>query len=549
MTISTANRTSTSNSVARSRSQTSNASGDTAASNHAASTARVDTSSLAGIERASSGEHNRADESPLDSLAKQPTTGEQLSNADDHSENNVPNAVLGRAGATGRDAFVSRQSDRAYDIGRNSPTVPYSDAVFRAVPDITRRTQGYADFTYSDSGGRYGRAGETVIYNSETQAGVKAEAANYDGLANQAVFKSDYSGNIVDVVGAKQISEGALSEPYGDEGRHRGIFSKFTGEDPYTHARALSDGARAQGAEALRVPANNGHVNVNILPENNTALPSQYTYVEHTRFNDSGEPTKTVFDPATKLTPEGNSPGVSVSDPDNFRAGVSADAAAHSRASGARYGAAGATVFSTINAVSDGEVTLQEGGKVVFDGALGGGAALAADSLENTRLGAVKGGAVVDGVIAIGTSVWDNSDAVENGDMSAGDATADVVVDTGVAVTAGLTGMAAGAAVGSVIPIAGTATGAAIGFVVGAGGAWIASKTLEGSGVGEWVREELGDVLENNFEKPLKKAWTAVDEIKDNTLAAASETISSARDKISNAGKAVTGFIGGLFGN
>jgi len=54
-------------------------------------------------------------------------------------------------------------------------------------------------------------------------AGIRAEAAHYSGvdnptgMSNQTVFRSDFNGSIVDVVGSKQITAGALSEPYGGE--------------------------------------------------------------------------------------------------------------------------------------------------------------------------------------------------------------------------------------------------------------------------------------------------------------------------------------------
>ena len=165
---------------------------------------------------------------------------------------------------------------------------------------------------------------------------------------------------------------------------------------------------------------------------------------------------------------------------------------------------------------------------------------------------------VVDGAIAVGTSIWNNADAVESGEMFAGDATADVVVDTGVAVTAGLTGMAAGAAAGSVVPVVGTAVGAGVGFVAGAGGAWVATKTLEDfTDIGDNLREGLGDFLEDNFEEPLDAAWENVADAQDAAVEFASDTrdaavdivsdgIDSAEEALSEAGDAL-GNIGSRF--
>ena len=330
------------------------------------------------------------------------------------------------------------------------------------------------------------------------------------------------------------------------------------------------------------MPANDSHVHVNLFPQNNASMPGQYNYVEHTRFDSAGNAGSTVFGPSVSLPPDGSTAGRNISNAADFPATLAADANSHSRAGGARYGAAGAGAFTAVNSfANDGQLTLNEAGEIVTASAVGGTAAAASDVLGN-RIGAVRGGAVVDGAIAVGTSVWHNADAVEAGTMSAGDATADVIVDTGVAVSAGLTGMAAGAAVGSVVPIAGTAVGAGVGFVVGAGGAWVASKTLEDvTGAADWARDELGDFLEDNFEEPLDAAWNAVDDARDYAVEAVSETVddigetlsdfgndiadtasdaaeavgdaiedtyTDTRDALGDAGRSVSNFVGGLFG-
>lgn len=467
----------------------------------------------------------------------------------EHQQSNSPVAAnIGRAAAVGRESFIDTQTNRAYDIGANTPLSDYNGTLHRAVK--TTRQQTYANFTYSDVGGRYAESGQTVLYNSETVRGVRAEAAHYDGMADQTMVRSDFNGTVVDVVGSNQITAGALSEPYGGRdpdtniaGRDRTLASRILGEDPYTHPRSFANGARSQGAEAIRVPANNGSVNINLLPENTRSMAGQYNYVDHTLYNASGNATRTVFSPTVELPPAGSTPGYNLSDPAEFPTTVSADAANHNRAGGARYGAAGAGLYSTVNALSDGNITLQETGYIARDTALGTATAVGSDAFGN-RIGMVRGGAVVDGVVAVGASVLANADAVENGNMSAGDATADVVVDTGVAVTAGLTGMAAGAAVGSVIPIAGTAVGAGVGFVVGVGGAWLATKTIEDfTGLGDRAREGLGNVLENHLEAPLSAAWDGVADAKDAT----GEFFSGVGNKMSDAGGAVKGFVGGLF--
>ena len=461
-------------------------------------------------------------------------------------ENQLPAAIIGTAGAAGRENFIASQSAKAYDIGFTTSTTPYQDSILRAVPDETARVQGYANFTFSDKGGRYASPGETSLYNSDTLDGIKAEAAHYGGMANSAVVKSDFSGNVVDVMDSPEISRAALTEPYGDEGRDRSLASRLTGEDPYTHPRAFAAGARAQGAEGVRVPANESATNVNIFPENTRNLSEQYNYVEHSKFDASGEQSKTVFDSGVALPPDGSTPGVNSSNPGSFPDVQSADAKIHQRAGGARYGAAGATAFSTINALADdGKINEDESVAIARDAALGGGSAIASDALGN-KLGAVRGGAVVDGIVAVGTSVWSNADAVEDGTMSAGDATADVAVDTGVAVAAGMAGMAVGATIGSAIPVAGTAVGAGAGFVVGAGAAWVASKTLEDfTNVADSAREGLGNILENNFEKPLKTVWDATGTAKDKVAGTASGIKNSVSDKLSNVKDSISRLFGG----
>lgn len=472
-------------------------------------------------------------------------------------------AAVGRGAAAGRESFFNTQNGRAYDIGRDTPLTDYDGEVRRAAG---QNHATYADFTYSDVGGRFARPGQTISYNSETEMGTRAELAHYPGennptgMSNQTVVRSNYSGRIVDVVDSPQITAGALSEPFGSNGRDRTLGSIITGEDPYAHTRQFSDGARAQGAEAMRVPANDGHVNLNLIPESHTAegsLQRQFEYLDQTHYDANGVATHSEVSQNVQTPPDGNVPGRNISNTSEFPGVQSRDAEMHSRAGGARYGAAGAATFSTINALSDGDLTLQETGDIAVDTAVGTGAALASDA-AGSRLGMVKGGAVVDGAIAVGTSIWNNADAVESGEMSAGDATADVVVDTGVAVTAGLTGMAAGAAAGSVVPVVGTAVGAGVGFVAGAGGAWVATKTLEDfTDIGDNLREGLGDFLEDNFEEPLDAAWENVADAQDAAVEFASDTrdaavdivsdgIDSAEEALSEAGDAL-GNIGSRF--
>jgi phage tail tape-measure protein len=115
----------------------------------------------------------------------------------------------------------------------------------------------------------------------------------------------------------------------------------------------------------------------------------------------------------------------------------------------------------------------------------------------------VSSAGIVGGVVSGGVSVWTQADAVKNHQVAAGQATANVVVDTGVGVAAGMSGAAVGAAVGSVVPVAGTAVGAVVGFAVGMGVGWVAQH----SGAVDAAKQALGRTLTDHFEKPLQKAW------------------------------------------
>jgi hypothetical protein len=186
----------------------------------------------------------------------------------------------------------------------------------------------------------------------------------------------------------------------------------------------------------------------------------------------------------------------------------------HTRAGGARYGAAGGFAVSSYQALRDGELTTGDAANVAIGTGAGAGAAVIDDALTRSMGGSftagVKAGGIVDGVVSAGTSVYSNAQAYERGEISAADATADVIVDTGVGVTSGLAGAAAGAAIGSVIPVAGTAVGAVIGFGVGMIASWGASKAIEASGAADWAREGLGDVLEDNKEGMLEEGWSTI---------------------------------------
>lgn len=454
---------------------------------------------------------------------------------DSESGSGAPTAVIaGRSGAAGRDAFVATQTNRAFQLGRTTPTVPYNQSVLRLAGQSWYPS--YNDHTRS-SPGRYNSPGQSTLYNSESFRGVEVEARNYAGLNGRTVVRSDFTGNVVDAANIPGLRPSALTEPFGNQGAMRTPLTRITGEDPYTIPRALSDGVRAQGADGIRVPAHGGVTHLNIFPENTRNFSGAYNYVDHQNISSTGTVSGRLFNPNVQLPPAGSIPNGNLGNP-----GVlAADNAAHSRAGGARYGAAGSFGVSTIQALSDGNLSGQDVANIAGSTALGTGSAVASDLLTPRLGGGLPGGfragAVVDAAVTAPLSAWQNAGEFQAGRMTSGQATADVVVDTGVAVSAGLTGMAAGAAIGSVVPIAGTAVGAVVGFGVGVAASWATSTALEGSGLANWAREGLGRVLDNNFQQPLNSAWNNISSATD----AIGSTASSAWNSASN-------FVGGLFG-
>ncbi len=443
---------------------------------------------------------------------------------DQENDDQANPAVVGRAAAAGRDAYVDAQTRQVTDAVNNAPITAYSDDVYRSVDTPYASTYNNAMFS---SPGRYNRTGETTLYTSETMHGIEVEAARYpgdtdpSGLAGKTVTRSEFTGDVIDATNLPNVTEGALTEGYGKNGQERGALSRLTGEDPYTHTRALSDAARARGVEGVRVPAGEGAVHVGVMPGNMTDTAAQFQYRDHANFDASGVPGPvqstpgSITPPPDASTPSIYDPASTHYDPAKTETVRTNDVAAHNRAGGVRYGAAGGGLAAGGNALYDrvvnGDALDAADARDVAIGTGTGAAAAYADDLLTPGIGSVRAGGVVDGVISAGTSVYSNAQAYERGDISAADATADVVVDTGVGVASGLAGAAAGAAIGSVVPVAGTAVGAAIGFGVGMLVSWGASTALEETGAADWAREGLGDVLEDNVnDGVLEGAWNKI---------------------------------------
>jgi len=439
-------------------------------------------------------------------------------------DNNYPNSVVvGRSAARARSTYVDAQTNQVTNAVKDAPLTPYDGDVYRHVG--TGNYKGYNQSQYSDPG-RYNRPGQSTLYTSENMESLAIEAGRYadpgkTGFEGRTVSESRFTGTIVDVTDLPGVTEGALAEPYAG-GRHQTKLSEWTGENPYQHTRALSDEARARGAQAIRVPAGDGAVHIDLLPGNMINPAGQLQYKNHYHVDTDGVPDSVRMTPGEMATPpdpstpnklDPSSP-IYQSDPAKAETAIAKDVDGLKRGGGARYGALAGLGVSSFNAFRDGELTRSDAVNVAAGTTFGAGAAAVDDALTRSMGGSftagVKAGGIVDGVVSAGTSVYSNAQAYERGEISAADATADVIVDTGVGVASGLAGAAAGAAIGSVVPVAGTAVGAVIGFGVGMVASWGTSEALERTGAADWAREGLGDALEDNKEGMLESAWGTV---------------------------------------
>lgn len=335
----------------------------------------------------------------------------------------------------------------------------------------------------------------------------------------------------------------AVSLPRPD---HRSWLSHLTGEDPYLHTRALGKGATDAGASAIKVPSATGGNQIDILPTNTD--PRQIQYEQHTVHDSTGATHGPTVDPAhvNQHGPSGTGRGVMPlgdapiptanrlhpGNPKHFS--VAESPGRTERAGAARYGIAGAGLVSGIDnfnevlhgrkgvgqALTDTAINTGVGGLSAVSSEalarrLGSSAASTGTGLRNGFAAAkpgFKAGAVVDAVTSGLFSTWDNAAAYRSGRETAGQATANVLVDTGVGVSSGLAGAAAGAAIGSVIPVAGTAVGALLGFGAGMAGSWLANKAITKSGIADYAKTKLGGAL-NHFNQPLSKAWNGVSQV------------------------------------
>jgi hypothetical protein len=193
---------------------------------------------------------------------------------------------------------------------------------------------------------------------------------------------------------------------------------------------------------------------------------------------------------------------------------------------GALFGGGAGFLFSSIDAVADGQVTGSDAANIAGTTTLGalsgavdgvieeaterainnvagdaiergavslagrfvsaeaaGGAGAMARNMAGKLGGAGAAGAVVNGVFA----TVDQIGAYQRGEVTGSQAVGTVVGEMAVGAGAGIAGAAAGAAIGSVIPIAGTAAGAVVGFAVGMAAGYLADKGLRALGADKVV--------------------------------------------------------------
>ena len=469
-------------------------------------------------------------------------------------------AVIGVSAAAGRDHFVGGQIGKAEASARVQWSMHYDGELYRALP--SGRTSTYSNHSQADPG-RYNLPGQSTLYTAPTIADVRAETANYSGLNGRAVTRSHFEGDLLDLRETSGVRYGALTQGHGSDGKMRSRLVRITGERPYTLPRALGDVARERGLSGVIAPANHGNTNVALFPDNpnqetrtpgrieaglhaidhrivtvdglgNEAFGTATPYAQpHPHIPDT-TPHKSA-PPGIDLNPVKNPDG-KVTGREGYLENIRDDVETHGRAGGSRYGALGAGAGELTEWATRGHV---DGNGALANVALGAMAGHAETALAHgidrlvspnpsppnvagaagiempaaaSRLrppGLAAGGAaagLVGAAFGGADAAWQDADAVKHDRMTAGRATADVVVQTGIGVGSGMAAAATGAAVGSVVPVVGTAAGAVAGFGVGLG----VSLVAEHSAALHAGEQALGDALTRHAEQPLQHVWRGV---------------------------------------
>jgi LysM repeat protein len=476
-------------------------------------------------------------------------------------------AVAGISAAGGREGLVQALQTRAYDAGRVAPQQPFDATVYRAVP--TRFEGGALDHNFG-SPGRYNAGGQGMLYTSPDAASMLHENAAYASagqhpLADKSVIElgvraapgPDGRGGVADLAeGARRqgLPLSAFTETKG--GQSPSLLHQLTGEHPYTLPQQASKGASDAGAVALRAPSATGGQQIDIVPRN--AQPHQVMPQQVTRYDSHGNVASSVnaggvvqpmpadarpyadgpLDKSAGTRPPmqagtggpprlaaastpGQPLGAANQGPEapqagrtaQLRQGLTGAQEGYPRAASTRYGAVGGGAATLIDAgvraargerVDASDVATATATNV----AVGGGAAKAVDLLT-PRLGLVKAGGAVGGLVQAGVSGYSNVQAYRAGEISGSRAVANTVVDTGTAVAAGAAGAWVGAAVGSVVPVAGTAVGAVVGFGVGVGAHYAIGALDKATGLTSAAKDALASGLES-VSDGASKAWNAI---------------------------------------
>ncbi|MBL8149065.1 MAG: hypothetical protein JNN15_03970, partial [Blastocatellia bacterium] len=238
-------------------------------------------------------------------------------------------------------------------------------------------------------------------------------------------------------------------------------------------------------------------------------------------------------------------------------------------------------VTSTAQALQDGKIDGREALNIAGQTAVGAGSGVASDVIERSvanrlasRLGASTtssvtssatantvrslasraGGAGVAGAaVNSAFAIVDQVGAYKRGEVTASRAIGNVTGEAAVGFGAGVAGMAAGAAIGSVIPVAGTAVGAVVGFGVGLVAGYVADKGLRFAGVDKAISDgvtaaiDLGakgikavaDVGRQVVDGTKKVAQAAVQKVTENVRAVASSASQAARAAYNYAGQKI----------
>lgn len=162
-------------------------------------------------------------------------------------------------------------------------------------------------------------------------------------------------------------------------------------------------------------------------------------------------------------------------------------------------------------------------------------------TLSSATKASIASGGGVGFVTGSLTAAAKNGADVKSHKITAGKATADVVVSGTVGLVAGSTGAAVGAAVGSIVPGPGTVVGAVAGFAVGFGVNAVTTYAAEQSGATAVARKALGGVMEKTIEQPLQSLWKRGTEASESAGAAINGIKTMAEQQVEQARLSLVG--------